>query len=348
MADIAHFIKEMPKAELHVHIEGAIAPELLFEIAQRNGVPLPYKNADDILEGQNQGKDNPKQNLDSFIECLDISRGALRTGLDYRDIAYGHLKRCQSENIIYTEIMFDPQQGVRQGVALEAIIEGLLEGSAVGRADFGVEVQWIMCFQRDHPAEEALHILKNARPYKDQIIGVGLDNPELPGFVHIFEPIMVAAREKGYRLCSHCDVNIPNSVEHIRGCLNLLGVERIDHGLNALEDEALVAQLLERNIPLTACPTRYAFQAEVAPSRLEMMAELLERGICISLNSDDPAQFGSGWLAQTLIEAQRAGSLPQESMIKFMRNAFLTAWISEGHRKTLLQSSDDYCSQNRA
>ena len=128
MADIAHFIKEMPKAELHVHIEGAIAPELLFEIAQCNGIPLPYKNADDILEGQNQGKDNPKQNLDSFIECLDISRGALRTGLDYRDIAYGHLKRCQSENIIYTEIMFDPQQGVRQGVALEAIIEGLLEG----------------------------------------------------------------------------------------------------------------------------------------------------------------------------------------------------------------------------
>ena len=100
MADIAHFITEMPKAKLHVHIEGAIAPELLFEIAQRNGVPLPYKNTDDILEGQNQGKDNPKQNLDSFIECLDILHGALRTGLDYRDIAYGHLKRCQSENII--------------------------------------------------------------------------------------------------------------------------------------------------------------------------------------------------------------------------------------------------------
>jgi len=340
---VTEFITDMPKAEIHVHIEGTIEAELLFAIADRNRIQLPYKTSADILAGQSCGKSNPKQNLTSFIECLDLCRGVLRTGRDYEDIAYGYLKRCRSENIVYAEIMFDPQQGQRQGVSLEAIVEGLVSGSRAGTRDFGVDAQWIMCFQRDWPAEEALDILRAARPYKEQIVGIGLDNPEPVDFPSKFAHLFTTARQEGYRLTSHCDIHIPNSIEHIRSCINTLGVERIDHGANAIEDENLVEQLIDKGIALTGCPTRYAYQAETSADDLTMMTRLLERGVTISLNSDDPAQFASGWLTQTLIEAQGTGALARETISKFMRNSFLSAWVPRDHKVSYLERFDSYC-----
>ncbi len=337
MIDINKYIRTMPKAELHIHLEGSIEPDLLFAIADRNQIQLPYKTAEDILTSQNVGKTNPKQNLNSFIECLDICRGVLRTAQDYEEIAYHYLRRCQNENIVYAEIIFDPQQGMRQGVALHALLEGLFSGSQKGSQDFGIEAQWIMNFQRDWPLEEALAILKAARPYREQIIGIGLDNPETPHFPEIFAPLFAAAREEGYRLTSHCDVNIPNSIEHIKACINRLGVERIDHGLNAIEDDAVVSLLIDKEIALTGCPTRYAFQPTTSIDDLNMMSELLNRGVVISLNSDDPAQFASGWLTQTLIEAQSAGNFSLETMSRFMRNSFLSAWLSNEKKATYLE-----------
>ncbi len=341
MIDISNYIKAMPKAELHIHIEGSIEPDLLFTIAERNQLQLPYKTAGDILASQNVGKTNPKQNLKSFIECLDICRGVLRTAQDYEQIAYGYIRRCRDENIVYAEIIFDPQQGMRQGVELNALLEGLFSGSEAGSRDFGVEVQWIMNFQRDWPVQDALKILNAARPYRDRIIGIGLDNPEPPGFPNIFAPLFAAAREDGYRLTSHCDVYIPNSVEHIKDCINILGVERIDHGLNAIEDDEIVLQLIEKGIPLTGCPTRYAFQSTTPIDDLAMMKELLDRGVLISLNSDDPAQFASGWLSQTLIETQQAGNFSLETMTKFMRNGFLSAWLSTDRKAAHLEQFEN-------
>ena len=341
MIDIADYIAQMPKAELHVHIEGTIEADTLFAIADRNGINLPFKTADDILASQNVGKTNPKQNLDSFIECLDVCRGILRTGQDYHDIAYEFLKHCHQENIVYTEIMFDPQQGIRQGLKLEELLEGLFSGSQTGNRDFPVKAQWIMNFQRDWPVEDALRILEKARPYRDQIIGIGLDNPETPSFPNLFEPLFAQAKTHGYRLASHCDVHIPNSIEHIKGCINLLGVERIDHGLNAIEDDDVVALLLEKQIPLTGCPTRYAFQKTTSLDDLKMMTDLLGRGVVISLNSDDPAQFGSGWLTQTLVETQRAAGLSLDTMTRFMRNGFVSAWLSPSEKASYLDQFEE-------
>ena len=343
MSDMAQFITAIPKAELHVHIEGTIEADLLLTIADRNGIALPYKSAADILAGQNKGKSDPKQNLDSFIEGLDVCRSVLRRGRDYEDITYGYLKRCQIEKIIYAEVMFDPQQGLRQGVGIEAQLEALQSGSLAGARDFGVEVQWIMNFQRDWPVEEALNILDAIQPYRDQIAGIGLDNPELPDFPNTFPPVFAAAKKEGYKLTAHCDVHIPNSTEHIRGCIETLGVERIDHGLNAIEDDSVVQQLVDKNIALTGCPTRYAFQSETSPDDLAMMTGLLERGVLISLNSDDPAQFGSGWLSQTLIEAQRTGNLSWKTMTKFMRNGFISAWLPSDRKAAYLQEFDRSC-----
>jgi adenosine deaminase len=343
MSDIAQFIAAMPKAELHVHIEGTIEADLLLAMADRNGIVLPYTTAADILTGQNKGKSDPKQNLDSFIEALDVCRNVLRQGQDYEDMTYGYLKRCQVENIVYAEIMFDPQVGLRHGVGIEAQLEAIRSGSRAGARDFGVEAKWIMNFQRDRSAEEALDILDVVRPYKDQIAGVGLDNPERPDFPDIFAEVFAVAKNDGYRLTSHCDVHIPNAIQHIRGCIEILGVERIDHGLNVLEDEGVVQQLVNQNIPLTGCPTRYAFQSQTSPDDLAMMTTLLERGVLISLNSDDPAQFGTGWLSQTLIEAQRTGDLSWDTMISFMRNGFASAWLPEGRKAAYLQEFDRSC-----
>lgn len=340
MINIDNYIQAMPKAELHVHIEGSIEPELLFKIAERNQIQLPYETGDDILASQNVGKTNPKQNLQSFIECLDISRGVLRTAQDYEQIAYGYISRCRDENIVYAEIIFDPQQGMRQGVELNALLGGLFAGSKAGSQEFGIEVQWIMNFQRDWPLQDALNILHAARPYRDQIVGIGLDNPEHRDFPKDFAPLFTAAREDDYRLTSHCDVNIPNSLEHIKDCINILGVERIDHGVNSIEDDKVVLQLIEKGIPLTACPTRYAFQSTTSIDDLEMMKGLLDQGVIISLNSDDPAQFGSGWLSQTLIEAQQAGNFSLETMTKFMRNGFSSAWIPADRKATYLAQFD--------
>jgi len=152
-----------------------------------------------------------------------------------------------------------------------------------------------------------------------------------------------AARKEGYRLTSHCDVNIPNSKTHIRDCIEILGVEHIDHGLNAIEDDHLVQLLVDGEIPLAACPTRYAFEAEVPADGMAMMTGLLERGVRISLSSDDPAQFGSGWLTQTLVEAQRAGGLSRDAVIDFQRNAFLSAWLPNDRREYYLDLFDRFC-----
>ena len=203
-------------------------PSEAFEIAERNGVKLPFTTADEILENQSAGKTDPKQNLASFIECLDVSRSVLRVGLDYEDIAYDFVKRCSQENIVYAEVMFDPQQGIRRGSNSKRWSK-VFSGAESGRREFGVQVQWIMNFQRDWSSVDAMHILNQARPYRDNIVAIGLDNPETPGFPSRFEQLYAEARVQGYHLTSHCDVHIPNSIEHIRGCIEVLGVQRIDH-----------------------------------------------------------------------------------------------------------------------
>ncbi len=341
MTNIAQYIARMPKAELHVHIEGTIDPQRLFEMADRNGVRLPFTTAEGILANQALGKTSAKENLASFIERLDICRAALRTEQDYEAIAFDFVKRCSQENIVYAEVMFDPQQGVRQGVRLEALIEGLLCGAQLGRNECGVETQWIMNFQRDWPVADALRVLDQALPYRHHIVGIGLDNKETPNFPSQFEPLYAKARSQGYSLTSHCDVHVPNSLQHIRGCIEVLGVQRIDHGLNALEDPEVVERLVAKQIGLTACPTRYAFQPSSSLGDLRMMAELLRRGVLISLHSDDPAQFGSGWLTQTLTEAQLTGDFSQRVMTAFMRNSFVSAWVPSDEKRRYLGEFDE-------
>ena len=259
------FVAAMPKVELHVHLEGTIAPTTQLAIAERNGVELPYNTPEGVAEYQAKQRATGRENLVNFLDCLDISRGVLRTPEDFHTITMEFLARCRDERVVYVEMMFDPQQAMRQGLPLGDCVEAIAHGQHAGETDYGVESKLIMSFQRDHPAEEALSILDAAEDHRHLIVGIGLDNYETPGFPSMFLPAYEAARSKGYRLTSHCDVNQPDSAQHIRECVELLGVERIDHGLNAADDPQLIDLIGDHDIALTACPTFYTGESSSAP-----------------------------------------------------------------------------------
>jgi len=341
------FIASVPKAELHIHIEGTIEPDLLLRMADRNEINLPYKTPEDVLKLQILKKADSTENLTNFLECLDISRSVLCQAEDYYDMAMNFLRKCRDENIVYSEVMFDPQQGMRQGVIFEESVEALMQAQKEGLATYGVETQWIMCFQRDHSAHEAMGILSLADSYREFIVGVGLDNAEINGFPDLFKDVFQKARSQGYHLTSHCDVNQPNTISHIHGCIEILGVNRIDHGLNIAQDKALTETVISRDISLTGCPTFYISENSCPPERMDMIKKLFQAGVKISLNSDDPAQFGSGWLTQTLCAAQQAGNFSRKEMIRFLENAFSSAWLPEDRKTKYLNSLKEYSEISR-
>lgn len=330
------FLAAIPKAELHIHIEGAIQPNLLFEMADRNGITLPYKTPEDIQKLQHINEASSSEGLINFLKGLDVRRGTMRKADDYYDVAIQFLSKCKDENIVYSEVMFDPQQAMRQGVAFEACVEALMQAQKDGESNYGVETQWIMNFQRDHPADEAIDILGLAGAYREFIIGVGLDNAETNGFPDRFKSVFNEAKTQGYRLTSHCDVNQTNTNAHIRGCLETLKVERIDHGLNIAQDETLIEVVVSREIGITACPTFYFSQSSCPPDETEMIKKLFRSGAIISINSDDPVHFESGWLTHVLASLQKAGDFSRADMIQFIDNAFRSSWLDPLSKKTYL------------
>lgn len=342
MAELSEFIRALPKAELHVHLEGTLEGDLLLIMAERNKISLPFDDPDGIRRMQNETKTGLTNNLVNFLRCLDICREAMRTAQDYYDTAMAFVRRSAAENVIYLEITFDPQQAIRQGVPLSECVEALGRAQRDAGRDHGVEIQWIACFQRDHSVEDALATLIELDPYQDQIVGIGLDNFETPDFPRLFAPVMSAAGERGYRLTSHCDVNQPQSLTHIGDCIDILGVERIDHGLNTAQDSALLEKVVERRIALTGCPTFHVSMTAAPDDRIEMIKTLYDAGALISLNTDDPAQFGSGYLCHTLAACQIAGKFSDNDMLHFMRNTFESAWISQAARSRYLLMLDQF------
>ena len=331
------FIEKAPKAELHLHVEGTIEPEFLFEMAERNGVDLPFKHPEDVLNKQKANRKSTTDNLRNFIDCLNISRGAIRTGEDYFDISCRMMERLSLDNVVYAEVFFDPQQGLRQGVSFDAIVDGLRQSQKEARSLWGLDSKWIMCFQRDYPSDEAYELLKLAEPHRDFIAGVGLDNFEASGFTEAFEEPFRLAREQGYHLTSHCDVNQPDTYENIKGCLYRLGVSRIDHGLNVVNFPGLLEIVVKRRIGLTGCPIYYVSETAPHPSRVKMFRDLLQADALISINSDDPVQFGSGWINKCMTSLQDAGEFSRSDMLKFIENAFHTAWLESDERAAYLK-----------
>ena len=260
MSEPASFISGMPKAELHLHIEGTLEPELKFELAARNGLALPYGSVEEMRAAYDFNS------LASFLTIYYEGMNVLVTEQDFYDLAIAYFRKAHSQNVVYAEIFFDPQGHTSRGIAFENVIKGLRRAQEDAEATFGMRTQLIMCFLRDLSAESAMETLEQSLPYGDWIVGVGLDSDERGNPPVKFKEVFARARNEGFRLTMHCDVDQENSVGHIWQCLDEIKVERIDHGVNALEDPGLIKEINKRELGLTVILVSHDLRAVSAIS----------------------------------------------------------------------------------
>ncbi|QYC39627.1 Adenine deaminase [Nonomuraea coxensis DSM 45129] len=327
------FIAGLPKCELHLHIEGTLEPELKFELAARNGIDLPYASAEEMRAAYSF------DSLPSFLTVYYESMRVLRTEPDFYDLAMAYLRKAAEQNVRYAEIFFDPQAHTGRGVPFDVVIRGLRRALMDAEARLGVRAQLIMCFLRDFQAEYAMATLLESLPYKEWIAGVGLDSDEKGNPPAKFAEVYARAREEGYLLTMHCDVDQDDAAEHIRQAIEDIGVDRIDHGVNILEDQRLVELVLARGMGLTCCPISNGFVTD--SMKAEGIRKLMDLGVRVTINSDDPAYF-DGYVQENLVALQEALQLSEEELAGLERNAFEVTWLPRPVKDAYLAEVDAY------
>jgi adenosine deaminase len=327
------FVEGLPKAELHLHLEGTLEPELKFALSERNGIEIPYATVDDIKASY------VFHDLTSFLVGYYDGMSVLKQEQDFYDLAMAYFEKAHSQNIVYAEPFFDPQAHTSRGVPFEAVVTGIHRAQVDAESEFGLKTNLIMCFLRDMPADSAMDTLEASLPFKDWIIGVGLDSDERENPPSKFKDVFARAREEGYHLTMHCDVNQEDSVEHIWYAINDIGVERVDHGVNSLEDEALIAEIKRRNIPLTVCPVSNRYVT--GSLTVDEIKAMLDQDVRVMINSDDPA-YMQAYLNENLIELAEEGSFTKEQITQLARNSFLAIWASEADREKYLAMVEEY------
>ncbi|MSQ73444.1 MAG: adenosine deaminase [Betaproteobacteria bacterium] len=333
---ISAFIAGLPKAELHVHIEGTITPEQRRKFALRNSLPpeSPYAGWDRDTTA------DPATYLANFLAVLFDCLSVLKTERDFFDLTYEFLEKIHADNVIYVELSFDPQSHITRDIPLSAVINGIDGGRKKAKADFGIESNLIMCINRERSAEEAFDLLQAARPFRDRLTGIGLDCAEEGNPPIKFRDVYAVARAEGYRLTAHCDHNQRNSATHIWQCIELLGCERIDHGMNCLEDPRLVDRLGERGTVMTGCPTWRPIDPK--PRRMAEIRGMYDAGLKVTLNSDDPGVFVSGTLGSMLPPVAATGDFGESDLVRLMLNAFEGSWASREQRARFCERVNRY------
>ena len=327
------FIAGLPKCELHLHIEGTLEPELKFELAGRNGLELPYSSVEEMRAAY------AFDSLTSFLKVYYEGMQVLRTEPDFYDLAMAYLRKAAEQNVRYAEIFFDPQAHTSRGVPFDVVIRGLRRALMDAEARLGVRAQLIMCFLRDFQAEYAMATLLESLPYKEWIAGVGLDSDEKGNPPVKFKAVYERARQEGYLLTMHCDVDQENSIEHIRQAVEDIGVNRVDHGVNILEDQRLVEVVLERGMGLTCCPISNGYVTD--SMKAEAIRKLMDLGVRVTINSDDPAYF-AGYVGENLEALQGALQLTREELAQLERNAFEITWLPRHLKDAYLAEVDAY------
>jgi adenosine deaminase len=334
-ADARAFLIQMPKAELHVHLEGLLEPEQYLELVARNGLEPKYPTVEAVKERLIYQRD-----LNTFIEVYEELLSAMYTEEDFYEVAMAYIERVAAQGVLRVEMFFDPQMHTTRGIPLDVVMRALIRARADAATQFGVSLAYIPCFNRDRSAESAMALLPELVAWKEKaaLLGIGLDNPEVAGFPDKFAEVFAAAAEAGFRLTTHCDVNIPNSVAHHWGALDVLKVERIDHGLNVIDDPALVAAVKARGIGLTACVT---LLYRDIPGRIEDRAQrvrgLVDAGIPLCLNSDDPGLMRSLYVGDLYVLLAETGLFTREEMVNMARDSFRMAWIPDAEKAALLE-----------
>ncbi|SVB30577.1 uncharacterized protein METZ01_LOCUS183431 [marine metagenome] len=327
------FIAKMPKAELHVHLEGTLEPGHIFQLAQRNNIELQYETPEQIIAAYDF------HDLPSFLAIYYAAMNVLQTEQDFYELTYQYLKKAAADNVIYVEPFFDPQAHTSRGVAFETIVNGIHQAQVDAAAQLGVESNLIMCFLRDMSAESAMEHLEMSVLFKDRIIGVGLDSDEKDNPPVKFAEVFAKARAEGYKLTMHCDVNQKDILGHIRECLDLIQVDRIDHGVNCLEDETLIQDIVDRGLGLTVCPVSNRFVVQSLTS--SEIKTMLSRGIKATVNSDDPAYFRA-YMNDNFIALAKEGDFSRAEIVQLSRNAFDIAWLSDDRRQHYFDLLDSF------
>jgi len=327
------FIAGLPKAELHVHIEGTLEPEMMFALAGRNGVALAH----DSVEALRAAYDFA--DLGAFLDLYYAGTSVLRAAEDFYDLTWAYLTRARDDNVLRAEIFFDPQAHTRRGVPFAAVLDGIDGALRDGRARLGLSGALIMCFLRDLPAEDALATLEAALPFKDRIVGVGLDSAEVGHPPAKFAQVFAQARAAGFRAVAHAGEEGPAA--YVREALDLLHVERIDYGNRALDDSVLVARLARERVPLTVCPLSNTRLRVVADMSAHPLKAMLEAGLVATVNSDDPAYFG-GYVNENFRAVQAALGLSREHLIALARNSFEAAFLPRAKKDALIARVDAY------
>ncbi len=327
------FIEGIPKAELHLHIEGTFEPELMFEIAKRNGVHLDYNSIEELKEAYNFS------NLQEFLDIYYAGCNVLINEVDFYDMTWAYLKKAKEQNILHTEIMFDPQTHTERGISFETVFNGIHKALVDAESKLGITSKLIMSFLRHLPERAAFEILDTAIPFKKWIDAVGLDSSEVGNPPSKFERVFQKAREEGYLIVAHAGEEGPP--EFITEALELLQVDRIDHGNRCLEDMDVVNDLIERKMALTVCPLSNLKLQVVNDLTRHPLSVMLDKGLFVTINSDDPAYFG-GYLNENYIDIQKALDLSKEDIILLAGNSFKASFLSEVEKSKMLQKISDF------
>jgi len=323
----AAFLAAMPKAELHVHLEGTLEPEQRAVFAARNGMTL----ADDAPA--------TFTDLTTFLAAYYPAMDVLQTEDDFYDLAYAYLEKASGQGVRHAEMFFDPQAHTSRGIPFSAVVTGYHRAVVDAERDLEIGARLILCILRDHSVESAADTLEASLAFKHWIAGIGLDSDERGNPPAKFALVFARARDEGYLLTMHCDVDQADSIEHIRQAVEDIRVDRIDHGTNVVEDPALVALLIERGIGLTSCPLSNAVVS--SGGKAVEIAALLRAGVKITVNSDDPAYFG-GYVTENLLALAAATDLTRADFVRLQRNAFEIAWISSVERDAHLAALDAF------
>ena len=336
MSEISHnWLKELPKIELHLHIEGTLEPELLFKLAKRNSVQLPFNSIDEVKKAYQFS------NLQDFLDIYYQGAEVLLLKQDFYDLTWAYLLMCKEQNVIHVEPFFDPQTHTSRGVPFETVVNGISEALVDAKEKLGITSRLIMCFLRHLSEESAIETLKSSKQFSDVIYGVGLDSAEMGNPPEKFINVFNQAKDMGYKLVAHAGEEGPAS--YIWSSLDILNVQRIDHGIRAIDDPDLMLRLIETQMPLTICPLSNVKLRVFDNMASHTILDMLDLGVCVTVNSDDPSYFG-GYMTENFLALYDSLGLTKDQATRLIKNSIDASFAEESRKKELYNLLQTYIS----
>lgn len=334
MSDITNFIEGLPKVELHLHIEGSLEPELMFSLAQRNNIKIPFSSVEEVKEAYNFS------NLQDFLDIYYQGMNVLQTEQDFYDLTWAYLEKISAQNVMHTEIFFDPQGHTERGVPFATVINGITKALSDGEEKLAITSELIMCFLRHLSEEDAFKTLEEALPFKDKILGIGLDSSELGHPPSKFERVFARAREEGFKVAvAHAGEEGP--AEYVYEALDLLKVDRVDHGNRAMDDKGLIARLNDNRMALTLCPLSNLKLCVIDDMKQHPVKDMLNAGVIATINSDDPSYFG-GYMNENFVSIAEALNLSEADLSKLVENSIEASFAKDERKSELKDALVEY------